>query len=185
MALSPAEMGAAILRNLKNKTGKNIVQWLELIKETKLKDKKEIITYLKTEHSIGHFQAQKIYEEFKGINEYEQPEKLTSNLFNTPVLAKQFTRISEQIKALGQDVKMKPCRTYIPFSRKRQFAIVTVKKGKMVVGLNLPEAYQSSLVQPARNLGGTKRINYQFVVDAEKELSEKQVAIIRFAYENN
>lgn len=43
MALGPKQMGEAILRNLEEKTGKSLEQWLTIIKKkSKLADKKSI-----------------------------------------------------------------------------------------------------------------------------------------------
>ena len=71
MALGPKQMGEAILRNLEEKTGKSLEQWLTIVKKSKLTDKKSIIDFLKNTHSVGHFQAQKIFECFQGEDAYE------------------------------------------------------------------------------------------------------------------
>jgi hypothetical protein len=60
MALSPSEMHDAIIKNLPEKTGKNINQWLEIVYELKGFSNKEILNKLKVEYKIGHFQAQTI-----------------------------------------------------------------------------------------------------------------------------
>jgi hypothetical protein len=60
MALSPSEMHDAIIKNLPEKTGKNINQWLEIVNELKGFSNKEILNKLKVEYKIGHFQAQTI-----------------------------------------------------------------------------------------------------------------------------
>ncbi len=60
MALSPSEMHDAIIKNLPEKTGKSISQWLEIVNELKGFTNKEILNKLKVEYKIGHFQAQTI-----------------------------------------------------------------------------------------------------------------------------
>jgi hypothetical protein len=65
MGLSPQEMNDAIVRNLKDKTGKTLEQWLETVQESSLGDKKEIVPFLKEVHGLGHFQAQTIFKYFK------------------------------------------------------------------------------------------------------------------------
>lgn len=60
MALSPSEMHDAIIKNLPEKTGKSISQWLEIVNELKGFTNKEILNKLKVEYKIGHFQAQAI-----------------------------------------------------------------------------------------------------------------------------
>jgi len=60
MALGPKQMGEAILRNLEEKTGKTLEQWISIVKKSKLSDKKSVMDFLKITHGLGHFQAQKI-----------------------------------------------------------------------------------------------------------------------------
>ncbi len=70
MALTPKEMGAAILRNLAAKTGHPLDYWLEVVQQSGLNEKKEIMALLKTDHGLGHFQAQKVFEVSQGLDDY-------------------------------------------------------------------------------------------------------------------
>lgn len=60
MGLSPSEMQEAIIKNLRDKTGKTLEQWLSEIKKLEVKDDKELFKILKTTYGLGHFQAQVI-----------------------------------------------------------------------------------------------------------------------------
>lgn len=60
MALSPFEMYDAIIKNLPEKTGKNINEWIEIAKSIKAINDKELLNVLKSEYQLGHFQAQTI-----------------------------------------------------------------------------------------------------------------------------
>lgn len=64
MGLSPEEMDAAIIRNLPEKTGKSMNEWLEVLQESSLTEKKELKAHLKDVHGVGHFQAQTIVKRF-------------------------------------------------------------------------------------------------------------------------
>ena len=64
MGLSPQEMEAAIIQNLPGKTGKSLDEWLEVLRESKLTEKKELKAHLKDTHGVGHFQAQTIVKRF-------------------------------------------------------------------------------------------------------------------------
>ena len=64
MALGPKEMGEAIIRNLKAKTGKDLPEWIDVVKQSGHTEKKVIIGFLKDEHKLGHFQAQKVVEHY-------------------------------------------------------------------------------------------------------------------------
>ena len=60
MALSPKEMEQAIIKNLPEKTGKSLEQWVQVLAEAGISHKKEQIALLKQTHGVGHFQAQTI-----------------------------------------------------------------------------------------------------------------------------
>lgn len=68
MALNPKEMSEAIIRNMKEKTGKSLEEWIGVVKESKLQEKKEIIDFLKTEKGLGHFQALEVFKQSKIIS---------------------------------------------------------------------------------------------------------------------
>ncbi len=54
MALSSTEMTDAIVRNLAEKTGKTLAQWVRITTRSKLIKHGEIIKFLKTEHGLTH-----------------------------------------------------------------------------------------------------------------------------------
>ena len=64
MGLSPKEMEDAIIKNLQDKTGKSLNEWLKVLSEENLSNKKEIKLYLNEKYNLGHFQAQTIVKLF-------------------------------------------------------------------------------------------------------------------------
>ena len=58
--MKPEEMEKAIVRNLSEKTGRSIEEWFEVLNDTELSEKRELVEYLKKIYSVGHFQAQTI-----------------------------------------------------------------------------------------------------------------------------
>jgi len=55
--MTPEEMQKAIIKNLPEKTGKALEEWLEIAKAIENTSQKELIQKLKTEHGLGHFKA--------------------------------------------------------------------------------------------------------------------------------
>jgi len=64
MTLSPKEMVKAIIKNLPEKTGKSLDQWIKVLAKKKIATKKEQMVFLKETHGLGHFQAQTIIKEY-------------------------------------------------------------------------------------------------------------------------
>ena len=185
MALGPKEMGERILRNLKAKTGKELNEWLDIIRASGLSEKKPVMDYLKTQHDVGHFQAQKIYEQFTGTDIYQNPEKFIVDLFNSASSMSRFRELESIIKQTGEDVKMQPCKTYIPFYRSKQFAVVTVgKSGEVRLGLNLPDDFKNHNFSKAK-APASERINFYSSFDSASKLDNSIKEAILTSYNLN
>lgn len=185
MALGPKQMGDAILRNLEEKTGKSLEQWHDILKKSNLTDKKSQMDFLKNTHQAGHFQAQKIIETYSGTDVYERPEDLISVLFNTPELMKFYKKTENIILKTGKDVRIQPCKTYIPFYRKNQFALIKVSKDKkIIIGLNLDKDFRNSRFQKTKTVG-SERINFQITLESTDDFDKELITIIKTAYNTN
>ena len=55
--MDPKSMEKAMLKNMTEKTGKSIEEWICIINEKKLIKKSKVVNFLKEEYSIGHFYA--------------------------------------------------------------------------------------------------------------------------------
>ena len=58
--MTPEQMEEAIIRNLQSKTGKSLSEWMVIVKSIASDNEKELLTILKNEHQLGHFQAKTI-----------------------------------------------------------------------------------------------------------------------------
>ncbi len=58
--MKPEDMEKAIVRNLADKTGKALEEWFAVLRASGLSDKRGLKDVLKTDHDVGHFQAQTI-----------------------------------------------------------------------------------------------------------------------------
>ena len=180
MALTPAQMGDAIVRNLEPKTGHSLDHWLDILHEGKASDRKAAIEHLKSE-GLGHFQAQKVYEASVGEDPYADPEALVEAQF-VGALREGYVAFAKTCCALGDDVRTHPCRTYVPFYAARQFAMITAKPdGHLHVGLALPDGYTHQAVASAQGLGGSKRINARFMLAPSGEVTAAQHEVLAVA----
>ena len=55
--MDPKSMEKAMLKNMIKKTGKSINEWISIVSEQNFVDNKDIVQFLKEEHSVGHFYA--------------------------------------------------------------------------------------------------------------------------------
>ena len=55
--MNPKSMEDAMLKNMIEKTGKPIEEWISMVNEQKFVENKDIVKFLKEKHSVGHFYA--------------------------------------------------------------------------------------------------------------------------------
>ncbi|GMN08556.1 hypothetical protein MTsPCn5_39460 [Croceitalea sp. MTPC5] len=185
MALGPKQMGEAILRNLKEKTGKTVDEWIALIEKNKLSEKEGIIYFLKKENGVGHFQAQKIFEHFTGKDSYENPEGFADKLFHSNRSKELYKFVKSKILALGEDIRVQPCQTYIPFYRKNQFAILTTTKDEdLILAVNLPDDFSTDRFSDTSSIG-SRRINHAVTLEKISDFDQEIERVLLTAYQNN
>ncbi len=178
-------MGEAIIRNLKEKTGKTLEEWIRVVSGTGLREKKEVVNYLKSTHGVGHFQAQTIFEHFIGEIPYDDPGRLEDELFPGDQARQLYLAVKEKIEQLGSNVRVQPCKTYVPFYRHSTFAIVAPEEeDKIAVGLTLPEEFESTFWSRSA-MKQSERVTHVAVLSSEEDLNHEVASAIETAYRSN
>lgn len=185
MALSAKEMGEAIIRNLPEKTGRSLEEWIAAIPGTLGTDRKVVVAWLKKEHGLGHYQAVTIYERFMNRDEYADEGAIEAELFgdSTSALFQGYRGVRDEILALGEDVESIACRTYIPFRRRRQFAVVAPHKGNLRVGFAIDATIEG--LEPAKGMGGSDRITWYVEIKPGANLPDPAREALKLAYDQN
>jgi Domain of unknown function (DUF4287)/Domain of unknown function (DUF5655) len=170
MALHPAEMDAAIIRNLAQKTGYDLKAWIAILKSAPNFEKSsDAVKWLKSEHGLGHVTAMLIV---KRANQPapDGPTVLLDKLFETPSQRKLFNALRTQIEAAVSETIVTPCKTYAGFGNPRQYAVVKPdRQGGLTVGSS---TYDNSLAKPvaAKGLGGGDRICWKVEVSSTTDI---------------
>ena len=63
--MDPQSMEKAMLKNMIEKTGKPLEGWVAIVNEQNFVENKDIVKFLKEEHSVGHFYAHLISKKSK------------------------------------------------------------------------------------------------------------------------
>ncbi|MDY7097626.1 MAG: DUF4287 domain-containing protein [Pseudomonadota bacterium] len=121
---SPEEQLASMMKNLPEKTGKTLEQWLALLAKTDLAKHGQMVTFLKSEHDVGHGYANLIAS--KAL-ETEQPSDPVAEQYSGAKAALKpiYDDIVAYARSLGEDVEIAPKKASVSLRRKKQFALVT------------------------------------------------------------
>ena len=180
-------MRAAIIRNLAEKTGRSLDDWIALVRagapDGKRKDR---ISWLQSEHGLGHGQASMIVDSVDRPEIFEEQEPQTlveSMLEGREAIRPVFVRLTSLIEELGDDVAVEPRQTYVAFSRGRQFALVQPSTPtRLDVGLVLPGAGETERLRPAGSFG-SGRTTHRVSLAHEDEIDGELTEWLRAAYD--
>ena len=155
MALSPTGMRAAVVRNLQNRSGKTLDQWVRVAKKSRLTEPKALRKWLKAEYGLGATTCWIIADATLRKLGYVPPtesEMLDAQFKgDKSALRPVYDRLVREVKKLGSDVNVGVRNTQTTFSRKHTFAIAKAPtKTRIDLGLRLPG------VKPTKRLRATR-----------------------------
>jgi hypothetical protein len=181
---------------LKEKTGRTLEEWVELVKKEGPKGEKERREWLKTRHKLGTNSAWWIVDRAEGKDQDEgSPEaylaaavKYVEEQYAGP--KEKLRPIYEELlrlgKSLGPDVKVCPCKTIVPLYRAHVFAQIKPTTNKRVdMGYALAH-YKGKLPNRLVDTGGLAkkdRITHRIELTSVGEIDGEVKKWMKTAYE--
>lgn len=179
-------MAEAMIKNLKEKTGKTLPQWLTVVKKSKLVKHGEIVKMLKGDHGVTHGFASMIAHQHLGSAAY------TSNESDDQLVANQYTgaksglkpiydALIAAIKKFGDDVEIAPKKAYVSLRRKKQFAIIQPStKDRVDVGIKLKDTKTTDRLEKAGSFNSM--VSHRVRLSAKKDVNAELKKWLKQAY---
>lgn len=142
MAKSPEEMTAVMIRNLQEKTGKSLPQWIKIAKASKLAKHGELLKHLKSKHGVTHGYANLIAHKTlksdagsaSSVTDLVDGQYAGAKASLRPI----YDALMVGVKKFGEDVEIAPKKAYVSLRRNKQFALIQPSAATRVdVGINL------------------------------------------------
>ena len=181
---SPEEMAAAMIANMKEKTGKTLPQWLKITKASKLAKHGELVKLLKSEHGMTHG--------FANLVAHKTLKSDAGSAGDTDLVAAQYAGKKEALRPIhdalvaavqkfGGDVELAPKKAYVSLRRAKQFGLIQPSTATRVdVGLNLKGVAPTERLEAAGSWNSmcTHRVR----VNSEKEVDAELKGWLKQAY---
>ena len=185
MPKSPEEMAAAMVANMKEKTGKTLEQWVKIAQRSKLEKHGQIVKHLKDEHGMTHG--------FANLVAHTHLESAAGSSSGDDLVAGQYGGKKEALRPiydalvaaatrLGADVEVSPKKAYVSLRRSKQFAIVQPSTATRVdLGLNLKGADAAGRLEESGSFNSmvSHRVRLQDAAEVDSEV----MALLQQAYE--
>ncbi len=185
MAKSPEEMAAAMKRNIKDKTGKTLPQWLKLIPPEELQKHGRIVKFLKSEHAVTHGFASMIAHEFLAVNDpASEPVSLLDHQYRNAKshLRPIYEALVKSMGSFGADIQFAPKKTYVSVRRNKQFAIIQPStKDRVDVGINLKGKKSTQRLEDSGSFNAM--VSHRVRITEPKQVNAQLLGWLKSAYE--
>jgi hypothetical protein len=190
--------GVAMVQNwiatLKEKSGRSLEEWLELIQAEGPAGEKDRRAWLKDKHKLGTNTAWWLAERAEGTDTWDDdPEKYLQAAEG--YVEAMFAGASAGLRpiydellriglALGKDVKACPCKTIVPLYRKHVFAqIKPATRTRIDFGLALNNTKAQGRLIDTGGFAKKDRITHRFAITRLGEIDDDVKGWLQAAYE--
>jgi hypothetical protein len=187
MAKDSQRLEQEFIASAREKTGKDVPEWMAVIQSSDLDKPNAILNWLKAEHKLNHMQANflsGIYlNDGKPVFDYEV---LFQKLFDgKDDLMSMYRALESSIKkSLPDDVELIPTKAYISIEGKRCFACATLTKKNIRVGLDLGDTPFDDYTQKAKSLGAMPNLTHMVEIQAPADVDARLAGFMQKAYDN-
>lgn len=168
---------ATMIRNLEEKSGKTLAQWVALVKGMGPKKHGEVVAALKGTHGLGHGYANLVAHAAKGAVGDDAPpaEDLVGAQYagEKAALRPLYDALIAAAQTFGDDVEIAPKKTYVSLRRSKQFALLQPStKTRLDVGLNLKGETPSGRLEASGSFNSmcTHRVRVESGADVDAAL---------------
>lgn len=172
---------------LKDDTGKDLNDWLNVLKNSAIGKRNDLLKWLKTEHGLNHGRANILvaihFNDGKLV--YQNAASLKDGWFaKKEHLRTLYDEIEKFIMSIDREVKLTEKKMYMSFNGKREFAVASVKSKEIRLGMDVGDRPFDEYLQPAKSLGAMPRISHMVVINDRTDLTGKLKDLLTEAYDH-
>lgn len=188
MATSPEEMAAAMVANMKEKTGKTLAQWLTITNAAKLTKHGELTKLLESEHGVSHGYANLIAH--KTLEAQDGGKSVTTDLIEQQYsgpkaeLRPIYDALLSAVTKFGKDVEIAPKKAYVSLRRNKQFAIIQPStKTRVDVGINLKGTKPTKRLEESGSFNAM--VSHRVRLSETRDVDQELVGWLKDAFANS
>lgn len=184
MAKSPDDALATMIANLAAKTGRTLEQWAESARARGAAKHGEIVSWLKSEHGLGHGYANLVAAKaLESRAPADGDDLVTAQYAGAKAALKPiYDALAAAVSAFGADVELAPKKTYVSLRRSKQFALVQPSTATRVdVGIQLKGVAPKGRLEAAGSFNAM--VTHRVRVERSSEVDAELVGWLRQAYE--
>jgi hypothetical protein len=186
MAKDSQRLEQEFIATVKEKTGKDIPEWMAIIGETGLNKPNAILSWLKENHKLNHLQANILSGMYlNGGQPVYDYDVMFARLFEGKSQLKPvYDALQTGVAAQVPDAEFIPTKTYVSIEGKRCFACATMTKNSIRVGLDLGDTPMDEYLQKAKSLGAMPNLTHMVEITESSQVDDRLLNYVEKAYTN-
>ncbi len=181
------DYGEAVIRNLKDRTGKSLEGWVAVINKYPDTDRRARVNWLREKHGLSMPISELVTRTAEGedMHSYE-PDAYVEKMFSGPkaALLPIYEKLLKAAFALGKDVTVTPCTTIVPFRRKHVIAQVKPSTTTRIdFGFALKDHPFTDRLQDTGGRAKGDRITHKVALTTVAEIDKEVLGWLKKAYE--
>jgi hypothetical protein len=186
MAKESERLEREFIASVRQKTGKDLTEWMSVISSSGESKPNAILNWLKQTHNLNHMQANflsGIYlNDGKPVFDHQV---LFAKLFEgKQLLLSVYRPLERAVQNQIPDALFIPTKTYISIEAKRCFACATLTKNTIRVGLDLGDLPFDDYLQKARSLGAMPNLTHMVEITTPTDVNDNLITYVQQAYNN-
>lgn len=174
-----------MIRNLEEKTGQSLDQWVALAKKSGATKHGEIVKDLKTKHGLTHGYANLVAHSMQKSASFHADEgDLIESQYSgaKSALRPLYHKIMEKVRGFGGDIEVSPKKGYVSLRRKKQFAIVQPSTAtRLDVGVNLKGTPTTDRLEASGSFN--QMVSHRVRLQSAKDVDGELIGWLKKAYE--
>ncbi len=186
MSNKPEDAEAAMIRNLEEKWGKSLGQWIELVAASGMEKHGEIMKLLKGDHGLTHGYANLVAHKARAAaagdgatsDDLVSPQYGGAKAGLRPI----YDKLVAAISGFGGDVELAPKKAYVSLRRSKQFGLVQPStKTRVDVGINLKDVPATARLEKSGSFNAM--VSHRVRLAGPDDVDDELIAWLRQAYE--
>ncbi|MDR3690403.1 MAG: DUF5655 domain-containing protein [Fimbriimonas sp.] len=187
MLKRPEEQLAEMITNLKDKTGRTLDEWFEVVKAAGHVKHGQIMGFVKSEYGVSHGFANQI-----ALRCVEMLNPASSGVAEDPIdamfagpksaMKPIYDAVLAKIQSFGSDIDLSPKKGYVSVRRSKQFAILQPSTAaRLDVGINLKGVEPTGKLEASGSFNAM--LSHRVRVASLEDLDDQLVGWLKQAYD--
>ncbi len=177
---------ATMVKNLEEKTGKSLAQWVKIAKAMGDVKHGQIVKELKEKHGLGHGYANLVAHSAAGAVGENAPadDDLVAAQYSGEKagLRPIYDQLVKAVLAFGGDVEISPKKAYVSLRRSKQFGLIQpTTKTRIDVGINLKGVAPTGKLEASGSFNAM--VSHRVRVESASDVTKELIGWLKKAYE--